>query len=379
MPTTSLDPAGPLPECRGDCVSLVPAAADSVSPVPTGAGRVSSVSAGTGTAASIPGGTNEVSPVPTGGQSTPVPGEPDRATPIRSSEHGLSGAETGLAGPAPPPNVADHDVIAANCDSRSPDAGLRLQASNNPLSINALRPIGDLAGSFRGRPSPNPSHSATSAGVPAVVLPMCIEFHWKQCVMQGSGFLARALQAMTPSNRRPHPSGWTGGTDGQTRADGTRVEPNDAFFAPEPAFSHASCGDDGSGTGRRAGSRRGEDASAAGRTAARRAMRHRAPGGFGSRHSRTGGTRGAPASPAGTAPAGPRRLRSAPLRPDSGGPGGRRSAGRRRGLSRARAAQATARPGAGTDFRHGHGRQPTPWAVPTHRGLGPHPGHRPTP
>ena len=119
-------------------------------------------------------------------------------------------------------------------------------------------------------------------------------------------------------------------------------------------------------------------ASAGHRGARRAPARPERSGGPRSRHSRTAGTRGAAASPAGTASAGPRRPRPAPLRPDSGGPGGRRSAGRRRGLSRARAAQATARPGAGTDFKHGHGRQPTPWAVPTHRGLGPHPGHRPT-
>ena len=435
MPATSRDHAGSLPECRGDCGHGAPGSRTS-----PGAGRFS-----------------------------PVPGVPDRTALIRSGGHGLAGTGTGLAGtgpssagtgprlagtgsgpagtgvalvgtgsglagPAPPPDVAEHDVIAANCDSRSPDAGMRLQASNNPLPINTLRPIGDRAGAFRGRPSPNPSHFATSAEVPAFALPMCIEFHWKQCVTQCSVLLAHALQTMAPSNCRPHPSGWTGGTDGQTRADGTRVEPNDAFLAPEPAFSHASCEGDGSGTGRRAGPRRGEEACAAGRAAARRAMRHGAPGGFGSRHSCTAGTRGAlaapagtasagprrprpaplrpgtagphgvrraparpersggsrsrhscttgtrgtPGSPAGTASAGPRRLRPAPLRPDSGGTGGRRTAGGRRGLRRARAAQATGRPGAGTDFKHGHGRQPTPWAVPTHRGLGPHPGHRPT-
>ena len=148
MPATSRDHARPLPECRGDCRHGAPGSRTS-----PGAGRFS-----------------------------PVPGAPDRTALIRSDGHGLagtgptpagagarlSGAGTGLteaepglagtgprlaragtglagtgarlagtgtglartraalAGPASLPDVAEHDVIAANCDSPSPDEGLGL-------------------------------------------------------------------------------------------------------------------------------------------------------------------------------------------------------------------------------------------------------------
>ena len=336
MPTTSLDRARPLPECRGDgpraggragrgAVGPVGTSGPARTSIPVGASGPAAISQAASPAkVTTPRPTRRHGPATTGTANfcaldsgfsffstgtTALPSKgssrrsagtiarcpPDGTSPVRRDGHGLTGAGTdparsetglagagiGLAGVGSRPDVAEHDGIVANCDSPSPDEELRLQISNDPFQISVLNPIGERVGPFRGLPSPVPLHSATSSEVSAIA-PRC------------------ALNSIGNNVLRSVPASWH----------------MPCMLLRRTIAGHTRAGGQAERSDRRERTERGWS----------RTM-----------HSS-------------------RRGRPSPTR-HAGGTG----------------------PGPGTDFKHGHGRRPTPWAARTHRGQGPHHGHRPTP